>query len=545
MALRRLSGLGFSLKIRPVRGPEVTEGTSRQSSLQNPEKARGILYPTSPYQTAWDMVNILLLLYVCTMVPFVASFYTLSEYQSSPWAISDSMVDTLYLFDILLRFRSAYVDAKSGDLITNPKTIAMHYLKGWFFFDFLVTFPWDTLFNQFEVTESKASQIPRLFRMIRFTRMAKVLRILRIQNLADFCEDKLNINRNYIVVSKLLLSILLVAHFTACGFYTMCGIADSDYEIGMINGDPSRSWIAYATYSKKTWKTTYSRSEMYISSLYFAFTMMATVGFGDFIPITINERIYTIFGMVVSAGTYAFMIASVSSSVASMNVTRNRYFERLNELNAYMESRGLPQSLQLRTRKYYRYFLQKKTVYDESRILEDLSTSLREEITEHYIRMTIKNITFFKDVPKGFTAFIAVHLKPLFVSPLSTVIKMGDYGTEMFIISRGVLQVFEPGHATEEEVPDIEISFLMDGDHFGEMALLLQEQKFKRSASVKAKIYCELHAIAYQHVQMGLTRFPSVMDKLMSAALQRKTLLTNLRKSKVSQLTSNAHRINS
>jgi len=106
----------------------------------------------------------------------------------------------------------------------------------------------------------------------------------------------------------------------------------------------------------------------------------------------------------------------------------------------------------------------------------------------------------------------------------------------MFIVARGVLQVYEP----HEDGEDQEISFLYDGDHFGEMALLLEEQNGKRTASVRAKIYCELHTLEYKHLQLGLSRYSSAMDKLMSLALNRKALLTNLRKTKITNLINNA-----
>ncbi|OQR87469.1 tetrameric potassium-selective cyclic nucleotide gated channel [Achlya hypogyna] len=513
---------------------------------------RCIIYPSHWFRSFWGAVNIGLVIYVCTIAPYVVAFYSLAEYEESSWWVSDSITDALYVVDIVVRFRSAYIDHKTGDVVADPRKIALRYIRGWFCFDVFAAFPWNTVFTHYASSTSRVMQYPRLFRVIRLTRIAKILRVLEVQALIEFCEDKFNLNRNYIVVSKLLLSIVLVAHFTACGFYAMGTTMNTNYDVGLVEGDPTTSWIAYAAFTKKSylltllqlnerriWKLTYSKPEMYLTSLYFAFTMMATVGFGDIIPVTINERIYIIFSMVISAGIYAFMIASVSSSVASMNVTRNRYFERLNEVNAYMESRDLPQSLQLRTRRYYRYFLQHKTVYDESRILEDLSTTLREEITDHYIRMTIKNITFFQDVPKGFTAYIAVHLKPLFLPPNTTVIKMGDYASEMFIVARGVLQVYEPKYLkTGEEAEDVEISFLFDGDHFGEMALLLEEQKGQRTASVRSKIYCELHALEYKQLQTGLARYPSAMDKLMRVALQRKILITNLRKTKITNLMS-------
>ena len=160
--------------------------------------------------------------------------------------------------------------------------------------------------------------------------------------------------------------------------------------------------------------------------------------------------------MGVSAAAYAYVIASMSSIVLLMNVNETRYYERLNEVNAYMKARDLPALLQLRTRKYeicdyrretkcvryYRYFLQRKTVYNEARILHDLPSNLKHEVAEHYAKVTIRNVVFFHggeytlcsfsalkahditclDLPKGFTTEIAMRLKPTFCPPNSVVL---------------------------------------------------------------------------------------------------------------------------
>ena len=125
----------------------------------------------------------------------------------------------------------------------------------------------------------------------------------------------------------------------------------------------------------------------------------------DIVPTTHNERMFAIGAMLVSAGTYAFLIANMSSIVAQMNFTKGKYNERLNELNAYMNSREVPAALQLRIRRYYRYYLQRKTVHNESTILEELSTNLREELTDHYVKATIRNIHFFQGLTIFFSPF--------------------------------------------------------------------------------------------------------------------------------------------
>lgn len=47
--------------------------------------------------------------------------------------------------DIVLNFRTTYVSRK-GEVVSNSKSIAVNYLKGWFFVDLVAALPFDFLY---------------------------------------------------------------------------------------------------------------------------------------------------------------------------------------------------------------------------------------------------------------------------------------------------------------------------------------------------------------------------------------------------------------
>lgn len=69
--------------------------------------------------------------------------------------------------------------------------------------------------------------------------------------------------------------------------------------------------------------------EQYINSLYWAFTTMCTVGYGDFHPTTTSERAVSMVCMLVSSGMFAFIIGDIGKIVTSYNMLAESFGEKM------------------------------------------------------------------------------------------------------------------------------------------------------------------------------------------------------------------------
>jgi hypothetical protein len=81
-------------------------------------------------------VIILCLVYVATVMPFNLSFV---EEPPIFLQITDRMVDIIFIVDIIVNFFSAF--REDNVLITSNRVIANNYVRGWFIFDFIASFP--------------------------------------------------------------------------------------------------------------------------------------------------------------------------------------------------------------------------------------------------------------------------------------------------------------------------------------------------------------------------------------------------------------------
>jgi hypothetical protein len=76
-----------------------------------------------------------------------------------------------------LAFFSAFedFDLKIND---NLKDIAINYLKGWFFIDFISIFPIDLIFIYLDINIGGYNKVFRILRMGKLQKLARVLKML-------------------------------------------------------------------------------------------------------------------------------------------------------------------------------------------------------------------------------------------------------------------------------------------------------------------------------------------------------------------------------
>ena len=118
--------------------------------------------------------------------------------------------------------------------------------------------------------------------------------------------------------------------------------------------DHSITWVTNANIQNKP------TTDKYITSLYWAFTTMTTVGYGDILPFTISEKLYAMFSMIVACGVFAYTVGSIGSLVSKQNAVHNEYKEQLVAVNRIMRKKELPHELQFRARRYLEYLWESK-----------------------------------------------------------------------------------------------------------------------------------------------------------------------------------------
>jgi len=277
--------------------------------------------------------------------------------------------------------------------------------------------------------------------------------------------------------------LLITAHWLACGWLAIGGI---DMEAD--------------EFSK------------YLRALYWCITTLATVGYGDIVPKTNLQTVYAMVVMLLGVGIYGYVIGNVTNLVANIDLAKRHYLETMERLAAFMRYRNLPPRLQRRLRYYYAYLWENRLGYDESSVLADLPDSLRTEVALFLRRDFIEHAPLFKGASHELVREMALQLRPVVFTPGDFIIVVGQYGRNMYFISRGTVEIIAPDGKTV-------LDTLKEGQFFGEVALLFVQP---RNASVRAVDYCDLYTLDKDTFDHVLARYPEFAAHIKMEAERRR-----------------------
>ena len=423
----------------------------------------------SRLKSGWDAFVLLMTTAAAVEIPLRLSEGIALE---GAWLVFDSFLTAVFALDMIVNFFAPVM--VDGHLVTDRKTIASRYLKGWFVLDVIATVPWELFFGS-------------AFGGLR------LLRLLRLAHIATFMKRVANanvINASVLRMAFLAFWITIFAHWVACGWIVL----------GAGNIGPE-------------WRSDHAL--LYIRSLYWAVTTIATIGYGDITPQTPVETVYTIFVEILGAGIYGYVIAIFASLIAKLDVARNNFTEHLEKINTFMRLRKIPPDLQARIRGYHEYLWNSRRGYDEAHVLADLPESLKLKVSLFLNRHILEKVPIFLGAADDLLQQIVLNLKPEVFTPGDYIFREGEIGTGMYFISRGSVEVVSKDGQTI-------FATLAEGNYFGEIALLMSQP---RNASIRAVDYVDLYSLERDTLESILSKFPAFQSHIHELAAQRQAEL--------------------
>jgi len=277
------------------------------------------LHPYEKFRLTWDLVLGLIILYNVITIPVRIAFdlqLTLDDdsFQNMVLVVLEVGFDVLFMLDILLNFVTAYY--KVDVLITNFRSIAARYASTWLLLDIVASIPFDLILMMAEGGgSSDMFSSVKMLKTLRAARALKLFRARRLLALLSELEDQLGISSSAFTMIKLGVQISLAGHLMGCAFYL---VSDKEWlhSAGVMIGSDVK--------------------DRYIASLYWAFTTMTTVGYGDIVFHTQYGYLYGVFSMLVGSLIFSFVIGNFSTMAMQMNRAALQFQKKMDKLNEYM-----------------------------------------------------------------------------------------------------------------------------------------------------------------------------------------------------------------
>ncbi|KAK3696477.1 hypothetical protein QZH41_011803, partial [Actinostola sp. cb2023] len=419
-----------------------------------------------------------------------------------PLLIAGLCVDALFVIDILLNFRTTYVE-EGEVLVTKPIKIAIYYMKSYFVVDLVAAIPWELLID------ADLKENTTLFSLLKTARLLRLFRAAR------------KLDRNYEYMTSLLFLMLmffmLVAHWMACAWYA----------IGFTENKATVSWLyKLAEENNQPFNQSNPRqgpllTSRYLTSLYYVMTLCTTVGFGNVSANTDYERIFTICGMVLGAVMYAGIFGNVTAIIHGQYSSNFRYRKEAMAINEFIHFFKVRNPLARRLREYSRHTWSQTKGTDMNKVLVSViykvlmkfPEGLQYEIHLHMHLTVLSDSFLFLDAESSCLRSISMRMRRHHHLPGHYILYEGDEVDTLHLIKRGKIEILIDGNLKGR---------MVEGNAFG-TSLRQAALRTKSVTSLRASTCVDCHVIKIKELNDVLQSYSGTREsmlRLMDAADQ-------------------------
>uniref|UniRef100_A0A4W5RWP6 Potassium voltage-gated channel subfamily H member 7 n=1 Tax=Hucho hucho TaxID=62062 RepID=A0A4W5RWP6_9TELE len=405
--------------------------------LQTPRMDRFTILHYSPFKAMWDWLILLLVIYTAILTPYSAAFLLNDReeqmrrecgYSCNPLNVVDFMVDIMFIVDIVINFRTTYVNLNE-EVVSQPGKIAIQYFKGWFLIDMVAAIPFDLL-----IFGSGSDETTTLIGLLKTARLLRLVRVAR----------KLDRYSEYgaAVLMLLMCIFALIAHWLACIWYAIGNVEKPylEHKIGWLDNLGVSIGKRY-NYSDPS--SGPSIKDKYVTALYFTFSSLTSVGFGNVSPNTNSEKIFSICVMLIGSLMYASIFGNVSAIIQRLYSGTARYHTQMLRVREFIRFHQIPNPLKQRLEEYFQHSWTYTNGIDMNTVLKGFPECLQADICLHLNQDLLESCKAFHGATKGCLRALAMRFQTTHAPPGDTLVHSGDVLTALYFLSRGSIEILK------------------------------------------------------------------------------------------------------
>eukprot|EP00163_Fabomonas_tropica_P022173 TRINITY_DN3868_c0_g1_i1.p1 TRINITY_DN3868_c0_g1~~TRINITY_DN3868_c0_g1_i1.p1 ORF type:complete len:368 (-),score=63.87 TRINITY_DN3868_c0_g1_i1:47-1150(-) len=322
------------------------------------------------------------------------------------------------------------------------------------------------------------------------------------------CRTYLEVHFGPVKIVKVTFILLMFIHWFGCFWFLLASLKDF-----------TGTWAeAYGVGHESLWT-------QYLTSVYFAFQTVTTLGYGDIVPQNDDERLFFFCVMLLGLSVYGWLLGSLASLIHASDQRDAKFRDRMMRLNSYLEHHKVPNELRVRVRAYVRHSHENQGAQlVEDEIYANMSNSLRSEMSSHLNASILRQLPFLSEAPPEALKAILLKLRVRSAQAGENIVTAGRFGDQMYILVRGSAQVVS---ADDSKI----YATLEEGSYFGEIALM---HSTRRSATVRAVSNCDLRSLSKGDFDDVLNRFPELVRPFEKEAQKRLQQISDVERKAVS-----------
>lgn len=491
-----------------------TQNALKSKTIINRELSRQlittkfIIHPFSSFNLIWEVIMTIIYFIAFIVHPFEI-FYLNKAHNTLTISTSEyliDLVDLICIIDVLLKFSTGIYDKNKNQIFLNWRIIWITYLKFYFWIDALSSIPTTFLIHSEILDKSYLICFGKdklyfscLWDVVSLLSSLKLMRLSTfLEYLNKILTERFTIKKYSMKLIKVVLVLLFLLHWISCLEMTVVRFALFETDLNLRIRSSWNDWEEF-------WLS--SPIEKYLHCFYRSTFDICL--FGHFTRNNLNyeDMLLEIFLTFVGFYLKAYLLAQIIMFVRNVYSASVKFHQSRYQLQAFMRHQQLRSVFQKKLLNYYDYTHQKK-YYKELEIFQLLGKQLKFEIIEYTCSQLIESVHLFSSIPKEILKELIKSLRSEIYLKNDLIVNSGSTGETMYFICTGTVAVYT---STGREVVHLE-----DGAHFGEIALLLENET--RSANVVAVEICELFALDRSDFMKLLLPFPILLRKVTKLA---------------------------
>ncbi|CAH2069274.1 unnamed protein product [Thlaspi arvense] len=395
-----------------------------------------------------------------------------------------TFIDAFYIIHIVFQFRTAYVSPSSrvfgrGELVEDPKAIAIKYLSSYFIIDLLsilplpqlvvlavipsVNKPGSLLTKDYLITVIFAQYIPRILRI--YPLYSEVTRTSGIVTETAWAGAAWNLSL-YMLASHVfgaLWYLIAVEREDRC-WREACAKRQEGCDLRLLYCDENRNVIndflpsscPFTNPDDITNSTVFNfgiftdalksrivESDDFWKKFFYCFWWglrnLSALGQNLNTSKFVGEIIFAVSICISGLVLFALLIGNMQKYLESTTVREEEMRVRKRDAEQWMAHRMLPEDLRKRIRRYEQYKWQETRGVEEENLLRNLPKDLRRDIKRHFCLDLLKKVPMFEIMDEQLLDAVCDKLRPVLYTENSYAIREGDPVEEMLFVMRGKL----------------------------------------------------------------------------------------------------------